>query len=597
MDIEPRPLLVPAVITSCIVDSSKLDRWPLQDAIYRLRAIGVTRLELYAFMPDDLGWLNGNQPEGSLVGAVANMDVDAVAKTIKSWLNAEFDHPLMQDLRDDLDINPNRPRSPDPACVVAIATNLPNISHTDETKRSSAVSALKSAGLLAVALGARVVEIVAGPSVKETPYRKAGHQDQLPDFQVGADVIGERRTALNCSLGELATFVGGCDCNGRLTYALEIEPGLSYLLNDPSQLHNLLRQASRGPAISINADLGHLELLSQCEPGILSVFSQPDLLKRASHAHISRHENGTHGVDLPLKTDKANDQERVRGRYQPYLNLLVDALMQGRLNEVKSQAVSLELEACSKLETVYESHEELKRWLRDSNSRYERVKISHIPLGPRDREVLVLCADLVASTNVLVANPDAFPDACDQAITMAQTMVPEYGGCYDKFTGDGFLALWFLNADDDSEVVQHALKCGFDLQRRLRDLFSKIRDFKGVRIALASGTARVKIFGRPEFLEETAVGVPVVQACRMASARDTELIAEHNQLLVTNQVANLAKLKPHGAGNPGDPWIAAPNAPAGITQIKVPLTGGTNVKAQRFEPKGLKEVAVLLVES
>jgi len=155
-----------------------------------------------------------------------------------------------------------------------------------------------------------------------------------------------------------------------------------------------------------------------------------------SHAHISRHATDAHAVDLPLT-------EADWPTYGPYIDLLVDSQFQRSAHPLSSRAISLELEGYSKMTQVVGQYRLLQAWIRRSERRYDAFRWLRLPNEPTGNRIAVLVADLIGSTTILESFGNTLPGLLSEVICEAQTIVSDFGGVYDKFTGDGFIALWF----------------------------------------------------------------------------------------------------------------------------------------------------------
>ena len=181
-----------------------------------------------------------------------------------------------------------------------------------------------------------------------------------------------------------------------------------------------------------------------------------------------------------------------------------------------------------------------------NRGRYVRLIEDHAPPNWRSRfdterlveaiartepiQMFVMAADIRASTMLMkeAIRLERFASVMDKFVTTVRQGIGHDGGWFDKFTGDGFLAYWIVQAhpDDvyDERFVEaagnmvHTAKVLVELfQRRvLEDFRSNSRNLPanaGLSIGLDAGLGcLVEIAG-----ELTIVGPPVVGAVRMVA--------------------------------------------------------------------------------
>jgi class 3 adenylate cyclase len=156
-------------------------------------------------------------------------------------------------------------------------------------------------------------------------------------------------------------------------------------------------------------------------------------------------------------------------------------------------------------------------------------------MGAIDRgepiQMFVMAADIRGSTMLMkeAIRIDRFAFVMDKFVTTVRQGIGHYGGWFDKFTGDGFLAYWVVQAGPDEvhderfvEAVGnmvHTAKTLIDLfhSKVLEDFRSNSRNLSGtvgLSMGLDAGPGYlVQIAG-----ELTVVGPPVVGAVRMVTA-------------------------------------------------------------------------------
>ena len=155
-------------------------------------------------------------------------------------------------------------------------------------------------------------------------------------------------------------------------------------------------------------------------------------------------------------------------------------------------------------------------------------------------QMFVMAADIRGSTMLMkeAIKIERFAYVMDKFVTTVRQGIGHYGGWFDKFTGDGFLAYWIVQSGSDDEYHERFVEAAgniVDTARTLIDLFQRrvLEDFRanshnlpgtvGLSMGLDAGPGHlVRIAG-----ELTVVGPPVVGAVRMVTAADRagEIIA------------------------------------------------------------------------
>ena len=239
--------------------------------------------------------------------------------------------------------------------VAALATNLPTISSLDAKTRGKAVEALRRLCNLAVHLKARCVEIVCGSDIVD-----AGEEESVGK-RVGSGPSAEksRIRALVLSLAALNAYLNRH--HRDVGIALEIEPGISHLLNGGAVLRRVLQSvdATIGRLggknhIGINLDVGHYVLLREAGDDLMPVLR--DYKDRVLHAHASRHEYPIHCADLALRE---RDFDRYREPLQFYLSLYNE---QPR-SPYMTGAIALEQETAASEDQVALAYAILRNWV------------------------------------------------------------------------------------------------------------------------------------------------------------------------------------------------------------------------------------------
>jgi hypothetical protein len=326
---------------------------PAKYALTQLRKWGIQNADLYCFMPGDLPALAlaETSPPRLSDGVAANIAALDVDKLIRHFRRVDAAPP-----RSSWFFSERR--------IKSIATNLPNISNPDAVKRQETVDALKKLLEFAGKIGAPTLEVVSGPNFvrRESPTREWPLLINTSDR-----VVDMRRRALVDSLLELNDHA--LRLTRRVAIVLEMEPGLSYLLNSWEEVKGLFRlldqriTAVEKRRVFLNLDIGHARLMAQTEPWIFLELHQPEWRSRIAHAHISHHELPAHMADLPLRPEHEDI-------YQPWIDLVVDAWLQRGGCPLASRTIALELEAHLDRRDVETSVDCLQQWVSKSTKRY-----------------------------------------------------------------------------------------------------------------------------------------------------------------------------------------------------------------------------------
>jgi hypothetical protein len=174
----------------------------------------------------------------------------------------------------------------------------------------------------------------------------------------------------------------------EFAYALELEPGSSYLLRDEKTLRNFhdhLLQCEFRDHVGYNLDLAHW-LIANVPVDVLSPKTScrdidPDsILAHIAHAHISDHpghpDRRMHTRDLPVGSHSAILHDC--GEYFDYLGALTVRCHHETLRvngEAKggvpfTKAVAIELEGCARLFWIHDSITRLRYLIKVAEERY-----------------------------------------------------------------------------------------------------------------------------------------------------------------------------------------------------------------------------------
>lgn len=134
----------------------------------------------------------------------------------------------------------------------------------------------------------------------------------------------------------------------------------------------------------------------------------------------------------------------------------------------------------------------------------------------------VLAIDIRRSTELMLKarEPRLFADFITELAVTLREIVLENFGVFDKFTGDGILAVFpefFSGEDAGYHAVNTAMLChqAFDkIYREHRNCFMAVLRDTGLGVGIDYGDVQMVEIGG----EFTVVGTPVVYACRMSGA-------------------------------------------------------------------------------
>lgn len=197
------------------------------------------------------------------------------------------------------------------------------------------------------------------------------------------------------------------------------------------------------------------------------------------------------------------------------------------------------------------------------------------------KQVTVLMADVVQSMRITASvGAERFRELMAQLVDRAVLIVRYHGGTLDKFTGDGFMALFGAPVALEDHAVR-ACRAGLDIQRAIGELASEVSRLDGVdlllRIGLSSGEVIVGDIGTTA-ASYTAIGEQVGMAQRMEAVAPSGavMLSESTVRLVEDAVVLAEPLPMHvkGAAGPVHPRRLVAMAPrARTTSSDVPLVG------------------------
>jgi len=229
--------------------------------------------------------------------------------------------------------------------IVAIASFVPEITRAVGSREGklavAAIGALVQFARDLWELGhePRIVELVAGSRIQGICAQQV---KGAPDINYYACLLDED-TAWSRLLGNLEAAVQYIPRKEkRIALALELEPGLYFLLRDAVTVDRLARKLTESPAlrsrVGLNLDVAHWRIAG-IDPA--TVRQNPAVRGRIVHAHISGHHRCAHFGDIPLF------ELNQPGDFAPWLDLLDDLVgaSEGEGSLKFSSFVSVEYEA------------------------------------------------------------------------------------------------------------------------------------------------------------------------------------------------------------------------------------------------------------
>ena len=170
----------------------------------------------------------------------------------------------------------------------------------------------------------------------------------------------------------------------------------------------------------------------------------------------------------------------------------------------------------------------------DWERRFRKEELLDVLSDGEAIQMFVMAADIRESTMLMkeAIAFEKFAFTMDKFVSSVRQGITKFGGWFDKFTGDGFLAYWVVQSgskeDFDRDFVQAAGNMTHTA-RELVDLFHNrvLEDFRANSRNLSGGVGLcMGLDAGPGYLvqiagELTIVGPPVVGAVRMVTAATT----------------------------------------------------------------------------
>jgi class 3 adenylate cyclase len=482
-----------SIITSCAIGNNR-------DVIDHLHKHNEDFIDLYIFHDEDcdlLAMAVEGDPPTSPVELAHLINPAKAAEKIRSWLSPH------------LRLYCQAPLSP----VRALATNIPEISDPNETKRLKARDTVLNCAHLAKELGATCVEIVGGPSF----IREPGDGMSL---RAGSDIVELRMTQLIKSLQELDAALNSPKSPLSVGLALEIEPGPAYLLSDLERVHEVFaRLSKRGPHhIGINVDVGHMLLLR--DQGERPMDDLRRLMPLVMHFHASD-QAIAHFSDLELTSFHSADD------FMSWIFLFLELTNRTDINPFFTNTIAVEMEAGHSIHQAIRSARLLRSWLDDAHTQMLTTSTSvPFPLHMEEQFSVVVFTDIVSSTRLFMSlKPDQLPRVLANFVRHMEQLLVEFGGFFDRFTGDGFMATFSSQSAEvtPEEVVDRSLRfvnrCRAEVRDYLEQCLSGRDDsdaaFAGLRIGISCGPVYFGAMNVGPRAQITSVGATVVEAARI----------------------------------------------------------------------------------
>jgi class 3 adenylate cyclase len=176
----------------------------------------------------------------------------------------------------------------------------------------------------------------------------------------------------------------------------------------------------------------------------------------------------------------------------------------------------------------------------DWEERFDKEALLDSIVDGKPIQMFVMAADIRESTLLMkeAVRLERFAFTMDKFVSAVRRGIGTPGGWFDKFTGDGFLAYWIVQATSDDGYQRDFVQAAGNIAHtahELIELFHRrvLEDFRRNSRNLSEGVGlSIGLDAGPGYLvqiagELTVVGPPVVGAVRMvtAASRPREIIA------------------------------------------------------------------------
>jgi class 3 adenylate cyclase len=176
----------------------------------------------------------------------------------------------------------------------------------------------------------------------------------------------------------------------------------------------------------------------------------------------------------------------------------------------------------------------------DWEQRFDRTALLDAVIDGEPIQMFVMAADIRESTMLMkeAIRFERFALVMDKFVSAVRRGIQGSGGWFDKFTGDGFLAYWILQAGTPEQSEERFVQTAGNLVHTARSLVNLfharvMEDLRANSRNLSAGVGlSIGLDAGPGYVvkiadELTIVGPPVVGAVRMvtAASRPQEIVA------------------------------------------------------------------------
>lgn len=150
-------------------------------------------------------------------------------------------------------------------------------------------------------------------------------------------------------------------------------------------------------------------------------------------------------------------------------------------------------------------------------------------LGGENREVTILFVDLVGSTGLLdEMGAEKMVYLLNDCFTRLVDIVFRDNGMLDKYTGDGFLAVYGAPVAFDDDV-ERAARSAMDIREEMQRFNRANKVDWGIKIGLSRGLVTAGNIGSLRRMEYTVIGPMVILAARLCDrARSGQILVERS---------------------------------------------------------------------
>jgi class 3 adenylate cyclase len=224
---------------------------------------------------------------------------------------------------------------------------------------------------------------------------------------------------------------------------------------------------------------------------------------------------------------------------EAYLNLMDGPTTAALLDRAEAARAAL-LKLQIKLDLCRRVNAKLKKYILSSDRIFNHIDNSGNALAA------VLVMDIRKSTSMMLKTTDRdFAKYLNTLMTSLVSAITDRYGIFEKFTGDGFIALYIKSITEDAVIraVSTAFDCIeiFENHRRNSDsAFSAILSDFGLSFGIDYGYINLNMISN----EINVIGKPVVYASRMAGGKSNDIMLNYQaKLELENIQSNVVKLR------------------------------------------------------